>query len=274
VASSGATVTNLGLIAGNGIFPLEVAKAARTRGFGVIAVAHQNETQPELAALVDEITWIKVGELERMIDAFKRAGVRQAAMAGGISRARLADSFAPDARALQMLARIRRFSDDAILRGLAAEIESEGIEVIDPVPMLADVLAPAGLLAGPAPTSGQIEDLRVAFRVLDALGAFDIGQTVAVRDGVVAAVEAVEGTDAALRRGAAVWGRGLIVAKAAKASQDLRFDRPTIGPATLDLLGEIGATMIGIQAHHAMILERPATLERAHALGVTVFGHE
>ncbi|MGO9265901.1 MAG: LpxI family protein [Candidatus Binataceae bacterium] len=274
MASSGATVTNLGLIAGNGIFPLEVAKAARTRGFGIIAVAHQNETQPELGALVDEITWIKVGELERMIDAFKRAGVRQAAMAGGISRARLADSFAPDARALQMLARIRRFSDDAVLRGLAAEIESEGIEVIDPVPMLPDVLAPAGLLAGPAPTPGQLEDLRVAFRVLDALGAFDIGQTVAVRDGVVAAVEAVEGTDAALRRGAAVWGRGLVVAKAAKASQDLRFDRPTIGPATIDLLGEIGATMIGIQAHRAMILERPATLERAHALGVTVFGHE
>ena len=274
MASSGATVTNLGLIAGNGIFPLEVAKAARTRGFGIIAVAHQNETQPELAALVDEITWIKVGELERMIDAFKRADVRQAAMAGGISRARLADSFAPDARALQMLARIRRFSDDAVLRGLAAEIESEGIEVIDPVPMLPDVLAPAGLLAGPAPTPGQLEDLRVAFRVLDALGAFDIGQTVAVRDGVVAAVEAVEGTDAALRRGAAVWGRGLVVAKAAKASQDLRFDRPTIGPATIDLLGEIRATMIGIQAHRAMILERPATLERAHALGVTVFGHE
>ena len=274
MASSAVTVTNLGLIAGNGIFPLEVAKAARARGLGIIAIAHQNETLPELAGLVDEITWIKVGELERMIDAFKRAGVRQVAMAGGISRARLADSFAPDARALQMLARIRRFSDDAVLRGLAAEIETEGIAVIDPVPMLPDVLAPAGLLAGPTPTPAQLEDLRIAFGVLDALGAFDIGQTVAVRDGVVAAVEAVEGTDAALRRAAAVWGSGLVVAKAAKASQDLRFDRPTIGPATLDLLGAIGATMIGIQARHAMILERAATLARADALGVTVFGHE
>jgi UDP-2,3-diacylglucosamine hydrolase len=274
VASSGATVTKLGLIAGNGVFPLEVAKAARTQGVGIIAVAHQNETLPELSGLVDEITWIKVGELARMIDVFKRAGVRQAAMAGGISRARLADSFAPDARALQMLSRIGRFSDDAVLRGVAAEIESEGIEVIDPVSMLPDALAPAGLLAGPAPTAGQIADLRIAFRVLDALGAFDVGQTVAVRDGVVAAVEAVEGTDAALRRAAAVWGSGLVVAKAAKTSQDLRFDRPTIGPATLDLLGAIGAAMIGIQARHAMILERPATLERARALGVTVFGHE
>jgi DUF1009 family protein len=273
VALSAAVVTKLGLIAGNGVFPLEVAKAARERGLRVIAVAHQNETRPELDRLVDEVTWIKVGELERMIDVLKRGEVQQAAMAGGISRARLTDSFAPDTRALLMLARIRRFSDDAVLRGVAAEIESEGIAVIDPVPMLPDALAPPGLLAGPEPSAERLADLRVAFRVLDALGTFDIGQTVAVRDGVVAAVEAVEGTDAALRRAAAVWGRGLVVAKAAKSSQDLRFDRPTIGPATLDLLGELGAAMIGIQARQAMILEHAATLERAQKLGVTVFGY-
>ncbi|MGH7002283.1 MAG: LpxI family protein [Stellaceae bacterium] len=224
--------------------------------------------------MVDEITWIKIGELEPMIAALKHAGVRQAARAGGISRARLADSFAPDARALAMLARIGRFSDDAVLRGLAAEIEAEGIEVIDPVALFKEVIAAAGLLAGPHPTAAQIADLRLAFGVLDALGAFDVGQTVAVRDGVVAAVEAVEGTDAALRRAAAVWGKGLVVAKGAKAAQDLRFDRPTIGPATLELLGEIGAAMIGIQAHTAMILEREAVFARADELGVTLYGHE
>jgi DUF1009 family protein len=267
-------VNKLGLIAGNGVFPLEVARAARSRGIALAAVAHQNETIPELADLVDEITWIKVGELERIIAVFKGAGVLQAAMAGGISRARLADSFAPDARALQMLARIGRFSDDAVLRGVAAEIESEGIELIDPVPMLPEALAARGLLAGPAPTARQLEDLRVAFGLLDALGAFDVGQTVAARDGVIAAVEAVEGTDAALRRAAAVWGPGLVVAKAAKSSQDLRFDRPGIGPATIALLSEIGAAAIGIQAGHAMILDRTNTLERADALAITVYGYE
>jgi DUF1009 family protein len=194
-------------------------------------------------------------------------------MAGGISRARLADSFAPDARALQMLSRLKRFSDDAVLRGLAAAIEAEGIEVIDPVPMLPEAIAPAGLLAGPEPTAAQLEDLRVAFGVLDALGPFDVGQTVAVRDGVIAAVEAVEGTDAALRRGATVYGAGLVVAKGAKSSQDLRFDRPAIGPSTIDLLSEIGAAMIGIHAGQAMILERAATLERARGVEITVFGH-
>jgi hypothetical protein len=264
----------LGLIAGNGVFPLEVAKAARRHGHGVVAVAHLGETPVALETLVDEITWIKVGELERMIEALRRGGVSQAAMAGGISRARLGDSFAPDTRALAMLARIGRFSDDAVLRGLAGEIEAEGIEVIDPVPMLDQVIAGPGLLAGPPPTAAQLDDLRIAFAVLAALGSFDVGQTVAVRDGVVAAVEAVEGTDAALRRAAATWGKGLVIAKGAKAAQDLRFDRPAVGPATLTLLGEIGATMLGIQAHTAMILERENAFTRARELGVTLYGHE
>src|SRR6266851_5879805 len=216
VALLAATVNKLGLIAGNGSFPLEVARAARRRGLSVVAVAHRNETPPEPADLTDAITWIKVGELECMLAALKSAGVRQAAMAGGISRARLADSFAPDARALAMLSRIGRFSDDAVLRGLAAEIEAEGIEVIDPVPMLEGAIAAGGHLAGPAPDTAQLRDLDSAFHVLAVLGAFDIGQTVAVRDGVVAAIEALEGTDSALRRAAALWGRGLVVAKAAK----------------------------------------------------------
>ena len=118
------------------------------------------------------------------------------------ARARLADSFAPDGRAIAMLAKLGRFSDDAVLRAIAAEIEADGIAVIDPVPMLDDALARAGLEGGPAPTPAQLQDLDLAFDVMHALGGFDIGQAVAVRNGVVAAVEAVEGTDAALRRGA------------------------------------------------------------------------
>jgi UDP-2,3-diacylglucosamine hydrolase len=267
-------VNKIGLIAGNGVFPLEVAKAAHIRGLAVIAVAHSGETDPALAALVDEITWIRVGELQRMIDAFKAAGVAEAAMAGGISRARLGGSFAPDTRALAMLARIARFSDDAVLRGVATEIEADGIAVIDPVPMLDGVLAGAGVQAGPEPSAAQLKDLRIAFEVMRTLGTFDIGQTIALRDGVVAAIEAFEGTDAALRRAAALCGKGLVVAKAAKASQDLRFDRPAIGAATIELLGEIGAAVIGIDAHKAMILERERSLELAGRIALTVYAYE
>src|SRR5262245_10206671 len=149
---SAANVNKLGLIAGNGVFPLEVARAARRQGILVVAVAHLNETAAALSAEVDELTWIKVGELERIIEVFKRSGVERAAMAGGISRARLGDSFAPDARALRMLSRIVRFSDDAVLRGVAGEVEAEGIPMIDPVPFLPDALACAGRIAGPDPS--------------------------------------------------------------------------------------------------------------------------
>jgi UDP-2,3-diacylglucosamine hydrolase len=270
---SAAIVTRLGLIAGNGVFPLQVARAARRDGVEVVAVAHQGETDPMLAELVGSITWIKVGELQRMVDAFKAGGVTTAAMAGGIARASLPAAFAPDPRALAMLQRIGRFSDDAVLRGVADELEAEGIAIIDPVPMLDDVIAQAGVASGPEPSAGQLKDLALAFMVARTVGRFDIGQTVAVRDGVVAAVEAVEGTDAALRRAAKLCGPGLVVAKAAKPGQDLRFDRPAIGPATIELLAEIGGAMIGIEAGTAMLLEREVILERAQTRSVTVYGY-
>jgi DUF1009 family protein len=266
-------LNRLGLIAGNGTYPIEVAMGARRRGIEVVAVAHQDETLPELPALVDEITWIKVGEIQKLLDVLKAAGIKTAAMAGGVSRTRLRDSFAPDARAVAMLVRLGRTSDDAVLRGLAGEIEQEGIEVIDPVYLIDQALAEPGRMAGPEPTSAQLKDLALAFDVSRALGRFDIGQAVAVRDGVVAAIEAVEGTDATLRRAAAVQGKRVVVAKAAKPGQDLRFDRPAIGPRTIELLHEIDAAVIGIEAGTTMILERGRTLALADSREVTVFGY-
>jgi DUF1009 family protein len=270
---SGATVNKLGLIAGNGVFPLEVARAARERGMKVVAVAHLDESERALDSIAGGVTWIKVGELQKIIDVFKGAGVSEAAMAGGISRARLKDSFAPDARALKMLARIGRFSDDAVLRGVAREVEAEGIRMIDPVPMIEHWIARVGVGAGPEPTPAQMRDLELAFAVARRLGSYDIGQTVAVRDGVVAAVEALEGTDAAIRRAAALVGGGLVAAKAAKPGQDMRFDRPAIGPATVQLLAEVGAAMLGVEAGVALILERDRTLELARANNVTLYGY-
>ncbi|HYA36024.1 MAG TPA: UDP-2,3-diacylglucosamine diphosphatase LpxI, partial [Candidatus Binataceae bacterium] len=187
-------MSSLGLIAGNGVFPLEVAAAARKKNIKVVAVAHLGETRPEIESLVDSVLWIRVGELQKIIDTFKTNAVANVAMAGGISRARLKDSFAPDARAIAMLRTIKRWSDDAVLRAIAREVESEGIPMIDPVPMLEGALASPGLMAGPAPSAEALADLELAFNVARSLGAYDIGQSVAVRAGVVAAVEAVEGT--------------------------------------------------------------------------------
>ena len=266
-------MNKLGLIAGNGVFPLEVARSARSRGTQIVAVAHLNESDRALDSIADQVTWIKVGELQKIIDVFKGAGVEEAAMAGGISRVRLKDSFSPDARALKMLAGIGRFSDDAVLRGVAREVESEGIRMIDPVPMIAQWVARDGVEAGPEPTQSQMRDLDLAFAVARRLGSYDIGQTVAVRDGMVAAVEALEGTDAAIRRGAALVGAGLVVAKAAKPAQDIRFDRPAIGPDTIELLGDVGAAIVGVEAGLALILERDRTLELARTKNVTIYGY-
>lgn len=266
-------MSSLGLIAGNGVFPLEVAAAARRRGLKLIALAHQGETQPELESQVDQLTWIKVGELQKIIDVLKSAHVEQAAMAGGISRARLSTTFMPDQRAMTMLASITRWSDDAVLRAIAREIETEGIPVIDPVALMDDAIASAGLMAGPHPDEKKLRDLDLAFNVARSLGAFDIGQSVAVRGGVVYSVEAVEGTDAALRRAAATAGKGLVIAKVAKPGQDLRFDRPAIGPATIEMMVEIGAAMIGIEAGKCLLLERARTLAMAESASLTVYGH-
>ena len=266
-------MTSLGLIAGNGVFPIEVADAARARGIRVIAVAHRLESLPELESHVDEITWIKVGELQKMIEVFRTGGVNQAAMAGGISRARLKDSFAPDERALRMLAGITRWSDDAVLRALAREVEAEGIPLIDPVPMLKAALAVSGVMAGPAPAENQLRDLKLAFEVARALGPYDVGQSVAVRDGIVAAVEAIEGTDAAIRRAAAISGKGMVLAKVAKSGQDLRFDRPAVGPSTIQMLSESGAAMLGIEAGVCLILERARTFAAAEEASITVYGY-
>lgn len=266
-------MTSLGLIAGNGVFPLEVARAAHRRGIKLIALAHRGETKPELEAQVDQITWIKVGELQKIVDVLKNAGVEEAAMAGGISRANLAETFAPDVRAMKMLSSITRWSDDAVLRAIAREIESEGIPVIDPVPMMEDAIAGPGVMAGPAPDEKQLRDVALAFTVARSLGTFDIGQSVIVRGGVVYSVEAAEGTDVAMRRAASIAGKGLIVAKASKPGQDLRFDRPAIGPATIALLAEIGAAMLGIEAAKCLILERERTLAMAQAANLTVYGH-
>jgi DUF1009 family protein len=145
--------------------------------------------------------------------------------------------------------------------------------VIDPVPMVEDALAHSGLAAGPEPTPAQLKDLTLAFAIARQIGQFDIGQTVAVRDGIVAAVEAVEGTDAALRRAAQLMGKKLVVAKSAKPGQDLRFDRPAVGPATIELLTEIGAAVLGIEAGITLMLERDRAMDAARTAGITVFGH-
>jgi DUF1009 family protein len=260
----------LGLIAGNGVFPLLVARGAREAGVPVIAVAHVGETEAAIEAEVDACTWVRVGELGRIIRTFKRAGCTRAVMAGGIRKARLFREFRPDLRGAAFLARMRTLYDDKLLRGIAAELESEGIAVMASTAFLPKLVPAAGRLSKRGFRSRERADVELGRRVAKAIGSFEIGQTVVVKNGLVIAVEGVEGTDAAIRRGGELARGRSVVVKVAKPQQDLRFDVPAVGPATLRLMSEVGATALAVEAGRTILLERDELIAVANAAGIAV----
>lgn len=266
--------TRLGLIAGNGVFPRLVARGARDAGVEVVAVAHVGETDPELEAEVASLTWVRVGELGKIIRTLKQAGCERAVMAGGIKKARLFSGFRPDLRGAAFLARMRTLYDDKLLRGIADELEADGIHVISSTEYLPRLVPAPGVLSRRAPRSRERADIEYGLGVAKAIGAFEIGQTVVVKNGLVLAVEAVEGTDAAIRRGGELARGGAIVVKVSKPQQDLRFDVPAVGPETIRLMSEVGATVLAIEAGKTIVLEREKTLDAAASAGIAVVAFE
>jgi hypothetical protein len=263
---------HVGLIAGNGRFPLIFAETARAAGYAVIAVAHEGETPPELSAAVASITWIKVGELERMIQAFRSHQITQVVMAGGIRKATLLTHFAPDERAMRFLARLTALSDDTLLRGVADELESEGIHIVDSMPFLDSICTTEGVLSARAPDERQWRDIRFGFDVAKGVGGFDVGQSVVVQSGMVLAVEAIEGTDAAMQRAGQLGARGAVVVKASKPGQDLRFDVPAVGPGTVSVARAAGIAVIALEAGRTLMLDKLAFLTQADAADLVVVG--
>jgi hypothetical protein len=262
----------IGLIAGNGSFPVLFARTARQEGLAVVAVAHEGETPPELGECVDHLTWIKVGQLDTIIRTFQAHGVRRAVMAGGIHKATLLEHFAPDERGQRFLARLTQWSDDALLRGVAEELEGEGIAVVESTRFLGSILTPAGPLTARQPDAAQWRDIEYGLAVAKGIGAWDIGQTVVVKSRMVLAVEAVEGTDAALRRGGALARGGAVAVKVSKPNQDLRFDVPAVGPATVAVCREAGVTVLALEAGRTLLLEREALLHEAVAADLAIVG--
>lgn len=260
----------LGLIAGNGVFPLLVAGGARAAGVPVVAVAHRGETQPEIEGAVDECTWVRVGELGKIIKVLKAGGCRRAVMAGGIAKVKLFGGFKPDLRGAAFLAKTRSVHDDKLLRGIAAELEIDGIDVIPSTEYLPELLPEPGVLTRKKPKSRDREDILFGRRVAQATGAFEIGQTVVVQSGLVLAIEAVEGTDAAIRRGGQLGKGGAVVVKASKPGQDLRFDVPAVGPNTIELMREVGARVLAVEARRTLLLEREALVSLANEAGIVL----
>jgi len=262
----------LGLIAGSGRLPLLFASAAREAGHQVHAVAHTGETDPSLSALVDSLAWVRVGQIDAIIEAFKRRGISEAVMAGGIGRARSLTSARPDTGMLKIAASLRSLRDDELLRAIARYFETRGIKIVAATDYVKQVIAIEGHLAGPALTLSQEADVALGREVAGQLGSADVGQTVVVKGGVVLAVEAVEGTDEAIRRAGRLGGTGAVVVKRAKPGQDLRFDLPAVGPVTLEVMREAGAAVLAIEAGKTVLLDGEVLFKWAGRLGICVVG--
>jgi len=260
----------IGLIAGNGRFPLVFAAAARAAGVEVVAVAHRGETPEEIGTYADELTWVRVGELGKIIRVLKRAGVRRAVMAGGIRKPRHLADMRPDFRGAAFLAKTRSLKDDVLLRGIAAELERDGITVVESTLFCGALVPRAGTLTRATPRAKEWEDVRFGFRVAKDIGRWDIGQSVVVKGGTVLAVEGIEGTDEAIRRGGLLGRGGIVVVKVSKPTQDLRFDVPAVGPTTIDVLREVGGRVLALEADRTLMLDREAMIAAADAADIAI----
>ena len=262
----------LGLIAGNGRFPIIFADNARKLGYHVLAVAHEGETDPELANHVDRIHWIKIGQLNKLINAFKDDEVHQAVMLGGIKKTHVFTTVRPDFRTLALATRLALWKDDDILRELAKELEKEGITICESTFGLEGILAEEGTLTARKPSEKEWEDVRYGWDVAYDIGRLDIGQCVIVKDRMVVAVEAVEGTDEAIKRGGTLAKAGAVVVKRCKPQQDLRFDLPAVGPRTIDIMASVNASVLAVEAGRTILLDRDLMLEKAKAARIAVVG--
>lgn len=265
----------LGVVAGQGRLPFEVARGARRAGRRVWLAALRGLADPALAAEADAVAWLHVGEVGALLAGLRAEGVRELVLCGLVPKELLfADPSLVrlDAAAARLLAGLRDRRDDALLRALADALEAEGFAVASQAAYTQELLAPEGPLGAVAPGPAQLDDVAFGWPIAKALGALDIGQTLVVRERTVLAVEAIEGTDAAIRRGAALGGGSVSVIKVAKPIQDPRLDVPVIGPDTIATLASAGAGLLAVEAGRTLVLERAELVARADAAGVCVLG--
>lgn len=267
-------MARIGLIAGNGRLPFLIVDAAKRQGLEVACIAHRGETDPSLEPLCAQFRWVRIGQVDRIVRTLQGWSVNRAMMAGGLGKVRALAEARPDLGALKIVARLRNLGDDGLLRAVAGYFEERGVRIVSATELLPEVLAQEGHLAGPRLTDAQRRDAELGLAVAEKLGQADVGQTVVVNAGTVLAVEAVEGTDATLRRAGALGGKGGVVVKRCKPGQDERFDLPAVGETTLEVMGEAGLKALVIHAGRTVVLDPQRFLRRADALGIAVEGRK
>jgi DUF1009 family protein len=253
-------VESLGIIAGNRSLPLILARQAKAMGVKrLVAVAFEGETAPELASLVDEIVWLRVGQLSKMIGAFTERGIRQCVMAGQIAPKNLYD-IRPDLRAMGVLLRLKEKNAHTVFGAIAEELNKDGVELITALPWLQPLMPGAGFGFGPKPSPEKMADISFGYRIAKEVSRMEIGQTVVVKEGTILAVEGFEGTDKCLTRGGELAGKdgGALAVKVAKEKHDLRFDIPCIGPQTLETCAAARISALAFESGKSLLLEQEA----------------
>ncbi len=264
----------IGLIAGNGQFPVIFAKNARANGYSVFTAAYRGEADEQLGDHVDHIEWFHLGQIKRLIKFFHHHQVTQTVMMGGIQKTRLFTDVKPDIKAIAMIAAMRSTHDDGILRAFAEVLEKEGITVRPSTFLLPDLLAPPGLWTRRKPSRAENKDIELGWRVAKEIGRLDIGQCVVVGGGSILAVEAVDGTDATIQRGGHLGSGEAVVVKVCKPNQDTRFDIPALGLQTIETMHAAGAKVLALEAGKAVVFNRTELIARADQYHIAVVALE
>lgn len=261
-----------GLIAGNGTFPFLVVEGAHKAGASLAVVAINEETDPRIDEVAENVMWVGIGQLEKMISFFREHGVTEAVMAGQVKHVQIFSGAMPDLRMVKMLWNLPRRNTDALIGGVAAEMAKEGIELIDSTYFVTDHLARPGVLTKRKPTEIETENIAYGLHIADEIARLDLGQTIVVRGKACVAIEAMEGTDATIRRAGELANGRLTVVKVAKPDQDMRFDVPVVGVPTIQTMIEAGATCLSVTAGKTLIFDRQEMLAAANHRKICVIG--
>ncbi len=263
----------LGLIAGNGELPGAIAEEARAKGYEIIAVGLEHLAPTSLSDAVDVIKWINVGKLSQILSFLIKSGVKEAVMAGKVPKSLLFKSnIMPDLRAVKLLLSLKDKSDDSILLALSKELSKEGIVLLNTTDFTSTLLTPEGVITKKGPTESEWKDIAFGWRIAKEIGKLDIGQTVVIKKQAVMAIEAIEGTDEAIKRGGDLAGSGAVVVKVSKPQQDMRFDVPVVGLDTLRSMVDVRARVLAVESGRSIILKKEKLIRAADKAGIVIVG--
>ncbi len=262
----------IGLVAGYGAFPLELATTLKAEGFAVHVVAIQEEASEAIEDIADSVDWLSVGQIKGLIKAMQKHEVTELIFAGKVRKIHLFRNFKPDLLAAKILLKAKDKKDDSLMLGIVDALADAGITVRSQIEFSQGMMAGVGYLFGPKPTKQQLKDMAFGFPQAKHIAGLDIGQTIVVKEEAVLAVEAIEGTDEAIRRGGALGKKNVTVVKVAKPNQDPRFDVPAMGVGTLETMAASGCNAIGIEAGATLLIERELLADKAKSLGISVVG--